>query len=351
VGCLLLSLVVCHLHQRKLASLLYWPITGCNPNIDYNIDEYFFFYPDEGVEEAFARLGAGEEALQAVRENLHRFPADRGSAQLKLTSTFDDFIMGCTCSLIRNQQPDVLLVHNCYMDSHRHRYGVFSDKTKECLDMLDVWLGEVYQAMSDAGVYEDTNFVILSDHGQMDFTRRIKMNALLQRGGFLDVAPDGTLYDWHAYAQSNGTSATIHLRDHNNLALRQRVYKYLKQLAAEGSWGFTEVYTVEEVRERYGTYGSFSFMVETDGNTTFSDEWLEPVESPVVLTDYRLGNATHGYQPEKDPQPIFLGSGPAFKEGVVLSCASVIDEAPTLARVLGQEMPQAEGRCLKELLR
>lgn len=329
---------------------VYWPITGCNPNIDYIIDEYFFYYPNEGAEEAFARLGAGEEALQAVRENMHRFPTTRGSKELQITSTFDDFIMGCTCSLIRNQQPDVLLVHNCYMDSHRHHYGVFGDKTKECLDMLDVWLGEVYQAMVDAGVYEDTNFVILSDHGQMDFTRRIKMNVLLQRGGLLDVAPDGTLYDWQAYAQSNGMSATIHLRDHNNLTLRQRVYEYLKQLAAEGVWGFKQVYTVDEVRERYGTYGAFSYMVETDGDTAFSDDWLEPVESPVVLTDYRLGYATHGYEPEKGPQPVFMGRGPAFKEGAMIAKASVVDEAPTLAKILGQEMPQAEGRCLGELL-
>lgn len=330
---------------------VYWPITGQNPNIDHIIDEYFFYYQNEGVEEAFARLGADEAALQAVRENLHRLPTTRGGGELEITSTFDNFLMGCACSLIRNQQPDVLLVHNCYLDTCRHRYGVFNKKVEECLDRMDEWLGEVLQAMVDAGIYGDTNFVILSDHGQMDFTRRIKLNVLLERGGFLDIAPDGTLYDWQAYAQSNGMSATVHLRDNTNHVLCQRVYNYLKQLAAEGVWGFEKVFTVEEVRERYGTYGPFSFMVETDGYTTFSEDWHEPVVSAVDITDYRLGNATHGYEPEKGPQPVFLGRGPAFKEGAVLSNAQIIDEAPTLARILGQEMPQAEGRCLEELLR
>lgn len=168
---------------------VYWPITGCNPNIDYNIDEYFFDYPGEGIEEGFARLGAGEEALQAVRENLHRYPTSRDSQDPQLTSTFDDFLMGCTCSLIRNQQPDVLLVHNSYLDDYRHHYGVFGPQVKECLDMMDVWLSEVQQAMVDAGVYEDTNFVILSDHGQMDFNRRMKLNVLLVRGGFSGHCP------------------------------------------------------------------------------------------------------------------------------------------------------------------
>ena len=331
---------------------VYWPITGRNPNIDHCIDEYFFFYPEhESVEDAFARLGADEAALQAVRENMDRLPNGTSGYEPNVKHTYDDFLNGCTCSLIRNQKPDVLLVHNCYVDHYRHHNGVFNEMVNRALDQMDLWLGEIIQAMEDAGVYEDTNFVILSDHGQMDFTRRIKTNVLLARGGFLDVAPDNTLYDWQAFGQANGMSCSVYLRDPNNKVLWKQVYEYLRTLAEEGKWGFNKVYTVEEVRERYGQYGPFSFVLETDGTATFSDDWLEPVEDELNLSDYRLGWATHGYEPEKGPQPIFLGSGPAFKEGAVVPRANVIDFAPTLAGVLGQEMPQAEGRCLDELLR
>ncbi len=330
---------------------VYWPVTGLNPNIDYLINEYFFPYPDEPVLEAFAKFGANEDTLDVIRENMDRYPScPEKTDTVELSNTYDNFINGCTCSLIRRFQPDLLVVHNCFMDTTRHRYGIFNKMTTACLDQMDLWLGELMEAMSDAGVYNHTNFVILSDHGQMNFARRIKLNVLLARGGYIDVAPDGSVKGWLAFAQSNGMSGTIYLRDPSDRRLWQEVYSYLRQLAADGVWGFQEVYTEEEVRQRYGMYGNFSFMVETDGYTAFSDGWTEPILNPIDLSDYRLGRATHGYQPEKGPQPVFLGRGPAFRPGAVLPRAQVIDEAPTLAAILGQELPQAEGRCLRELL-
>ena len=105
---------------------------------------------------------------------------------------------------------------------------------------------------------------------------------------------------------------------------------------------------MEETKEIYGTYGTFSFMVEGDGHTTFTDDWHGECSVPVeAIEGYR---AKHGYRPEKGPQPIFLASGPAFKPGAVVANAHVTDEAPTLAAVLGQTLPQADGRVLTELL-
>ncbi len=330
---------------------VYWPVTGLDPHIDWLINEYFFPDPDEPVPEGFARFGASEDTLDVIRENMDRYPLCHAKSEpLKLSSTFDNFINSCACSLIRRFQPDLLMVHNCFMDSARHRYGVFHEETMACLDQMDLWLGELMEAMADAGVYDQTNFVILSDHGQLNFARRIKLNVLLARGGYIDVLLDGSVRGWLAFAQSNGMSGTIYLRDPHDRRLWQEVYSYLRQLAADGVWGFQDVFTAEEVRQRYGTYGSFSFMVESDGYTAFGDGWTEPLLSPIDFSDYRLGRAAHGYQPEKGPQPVFLGRGPAFRPGAILPSAQIIDEAPTLAAILGQEMPQAEGRCLRELL-
>ena len=96
--------------------------------------------------------------------------------------------------------------------------------------------------------------------------------------------------------------------------------------------------------------GDFAFMLETDGCTAFGDDCHEPIVAPMDLSDYRLGKATHGYEPEKGPQPVFLAKGPAFRKDVMLPRGRVIDEAPTLAKIFGQTMPQAEGVCMDELL-
>lgn len=328
---------------------VYWPITACDPNIDHVINEYFFYLPDEDIEEAFRRQGSSEAALQAVRENMPRFrKRKRGKGNgPNLENTMDDFIMGCTCSLLRKEKPDVLALHNCYIDSTRHYYGAFAPEVYKALDQMDVWLGEVLQAMEDAGGYENVNFIILSDHGQMDFDRYTRLNVLLQRGGFIDIAPDGSVYDWRAFCKG-GMSAPVFLSDPNYEPLKKEVYEYLKELAKDPQWGIEDVFTVDQTREMYGTYGTFSFMVEGDGHTSFTDDWHGECSVPVeAIEGYR---AKHGYRPEKGPQPIFLAAGPAFKPGAVVANAHVTDEAPTLAAVLGQTMPQADGRVLHELL-
>ena len=328
---------------------VFWPITACDPNIDHVINEYFFYLPDEDIVETFRRQGSDEVALQAVRENMPRFRYEKRAKGTgpNLNNTMDDFIMGCTCWLLRNAKPDVLALHNCYIDSTRHYYGAFAPEVYKALDQMDVWLGEVLQAMEDAGCYEDVNFIILSDHGQMDFDRYTRLNVLLQRGGFIDIAPDGSVYDWRAFCKG-GMSAPVFLSDPNYEPLKKAVHEYLLELAKDPRWGIEQVFTVEETKEIYGTYGTFSFMVEGDGHTTFTDDWHGECSVPVeAIEGYR---AKHGYRPEKGPQPIFLASGPAFKPGAVVENAHVIDEAPTLAAVLGQTLPQADGRVLTELL-
>ena len=193
--------------------------------------------------------------------------------------------------------------------------------------------------------------VILSDHGQMNFVRRIKINTLLRRAGYIDVDENNLVTDWRVFGESNGMSATIFLKDKDDKKLWQEVYDFLNEKAADGVWGFNKVRTAQECLEEYQQYGDFAFMVETDGYTTFSDGWSEPIVANADMSDYRLGTATHGYEPEKGPQPVFWCHGPAFREDVVIPRALTIDEAPTLAAAFGQTMPQADGKVLREILK
>lgn len=340
---------------KMSTAAVYWPVTGRNPNIDYLLNEYFFYEPGERVSmeqvcACFATQGANQETEQIVRENFNRFPSEELSADTKITlaQTFDHFINGCVCSLIRRHQPDLLVAHNCYLDTLRHRHGVFHPYLDEGLDMTDLWLGEIIEAMREAGVFEQTDFILLSDHGQMNIARRIKLNHILAQRGMIEVAPDGSVRSWRAYAQSNGMSASIFVKDPKD---ESEVHKLLASLVDEGVWGVGALYTREEVAKTYGWSGSFSFVLETDGITAFSEGVSEPTSSFVDLTSYGTTKASHGYKPEKGPHPVFVATGPAFAEGARVEQASIIDVAPTLAHTFGQRMPQAEGRILTELLR
>ena len=330
---------------------VYWPVTGNDPHVDWEINE-LFFYLNEDIEEHFRKYGANDEAMAVVHENLFRFPKAKEYDPARVRSDgFDDFIMGCVCSLIKRDRPDFLVAHNCILDTMRHRNGVFHENVTRSLDIVDEWLGEVEAAMREAGVYEDTDFILCSDHGQRNNVRNMKLNVLLKRRGFLNTDEEGNVTEWKARCVANGMSAYIVLRDRQDEKTKAEVLDYLTALAKDGVWGFNEVYTAEEIKEKYGTWGDFDFALNTDGYSSFVESATEPVVGKHNFTDYRSGKATHGYFPEDGAQPVFIAAGPSFKPGAYVEQAQIIDEAPTIAHILGDSLPEAEGACLCELLR
>ena len=328
---------------------VYWPVTVRHPQIDHLIGECFGkWMPGVEPEEMFRRLDTAPEMMEIIRNNMDRYPEpEKAGPELCKKNTSDEFLMGCACDVIRRYQPDLLMIHNCYPDSTRHRYGVFSEKMTECLDFTDQWLGDMIGAMEEAGICRQTNFVLLSDHGQMDYSRRIRLNTKFVRDGMITLAEDGSVADWKMFMKSAGMSAYIYVKDRS---FYEEAYAYLQGLLSEGVWGFEKIRTKEETEAQYGLYGDYDFMVETDGYTSFADPWHEPIHNPIDFTNYRLGKATHGYEPEKGPQPVFVAAGPDFREDTYIPEARIWDEGPTFARLLGSELKDAEGEVLTELL-
>ena len=328
---------------------VYWPVTGNNPNIDYEINELFFYLHEE-IEPHFREYGANDEAIEVIRENLSRWPHVPSSPIAVRGAGFDDFINGCVTSLIRRDKPDFLVAHNCVLDSARHKNGVFHKNIEPALDLADEWLGEIADAMTDAGVYDETNFVVLSDHGHINYVRTSRIGALLRRGGFLSGNEEGKITDWRVRPFSHSGSAYLILKDRHDEALKKEVFDYFTALSKDGVYGFDKVYSAEEIRERYGTYGDFDFALCSDGYTAFSGNTMEPPIVPASPAGNLGGKGMHGYFPEMGPQPVFIGRGPAFRPGAEIEQAFTIDEAPTFAKIMGTALPEAEGRVLAELL-
>ncbi len=155
---------------------------------------------------------------------------------------------------------------------------------------------------------------------------------------------------WDAYCLSNGMSALVFLRDKDDLCLQKKVYSFLEELLDEEVYGFSRIYTEEESRkeERFG--GPFSFVLETDGYTSFGDYLKRPLVRDLSNEDYRFGAATHGYLPNTGPQPILLAKGPSIRKNVVLSGSHIVNEAPTYAKILGARLPNADGKAIDEIL-
>lgn len=309
-----------------------WPTMGNHPNLDWIVAEIAHTKAKtaEELRAEYLRTGTTPELWEQIGEpNLH------WRTEQKNVGVFN---ARTCCEIIRRYQPDLTLLHVAGPDNCRHRNGVFSGQMVQTLDECEQILTWIVQAVRDAGMETCTNLVVTADHGQMDVAQLAQPNALLVQGGFAGLNADGSLREWRAWSLSCGMSATVHVKDPADEAA---VFAWLK--AHEGE-GYEKVYTRAETAA-FGYDGDFSFMLETDGRTEFGNGWLgaylQPVSGP-------RGN--HGFHPDKGPRPTLLAMGPAFRSGAVLEHAQLIDGAPTWARVLGLELPDADGRVLEELL-
>lgn len=323
---------------------VFWPVTGNHPAIDYLIDEYWTQGPDDTPRAAFARMGSDERMLRIVDRHIR-------DNKIREHPPTERFIISCACDILREYQPDVLFLHPANIDGYRHRYGLFNDQVRMGIEETDQWIGEIMETLRDLGIQEQTNFVLTADHGQLDIKRVMNLNVKLVENGLIRLNEDGTLKDWDAWCLSGGLSVLVFLKDPKDAKLHARVAELLKSLCDEGIYGVSQVFTTEEADAQEHLSGPFSFVLETDGYTSFGDACVRPLVTNFDVSDYRYGRATHGHLPEKGPQPIFLCKGPDFKENVVLENGLLVDQAPTYAKLLGVPLPEAEGKPIMEILK
>ncbi len=333
---------------------VFWPVTGCHPSIDYLIDEYWMPKKDDTLRSSFERVGSSPEMIDIVEKNAHLLAESyklTGRKNFCIYPEIDDFLVQCCCDIIRGYAPEVTFVHTGCIDHFRHVRGVFGSWLTEELDRLDKYIGMLCESLEAVGVLEQTDIFITSDHGQRDIVRTIKINALLADHGLITLNEKKKPVDYRAYCLSNAMSSLVYLKDPTDRATYDEVYSLLCHLRDEGLYGFSQVYTREEIAEKEHLDGDFAFVLESDGYTSFSDSCKRPLIAPIDLTDFRFGHATHGYLPDLGPQPVFIANGPSINKGVSVERRPIVDEAPTYAKLLGVELPDADGVAIDEFLR
>lgn len=306
-----------------------WPTMGCHPNLDYLVAEIAWTQAktEEEYKADYLRTGTSEELWQAICQPHFHWR----------TQKVQRFNTKVACDMIRAFHPDLLLVHLADPDRTRHKYGVFAPEVNAALDECEVILTEFLEAIRDSG--EDYNIVVTADHGQLDVLQTANPNALFAQKGFLTLDGEGNVTGWRAWSHSAGMCACVYVKDPGD---EPAVYELLKTCVGEGC---ERVYTREEAAAE-GYAGDFAFVMETDGKTAFDNSWKDD-----YLTDKVVKKGSHGYHPDKAPRPTLVGCGPAFRKGVVLPGADLIDGAPTWAKLLGISLPDAQGTALTQLLK
>jgi len=248
-------------------------------------------------------------------------------------------------------QPDIMLVKMCDLDSARHTWGVHHPKVSDQLRKHDEEFGAIIETLRRKGTLEETNIVILGDHGQTDVQDVLLLNVLLRDAGFIQVDRDGKLTGFDAISHSTGLGAYVELRDPAD-ALKQKVRAFLETLKDDPQIRLDYVMDAGEARQTYHVEGPFDFILESKLPISFGEQLTgDTIWGSRVPGDHKIGAATHGGSPTREEITAFIACGPDIQKGVVVERRSMVDEAPTMARMLGFDMPGVDGKPIEEMLR
>jgi predicted AlkP superfamily pyrophosphatase or phosphodiesterase len=316
-----------------------WPLTaGGFFEVDHLLPEVTREEIEDSGMEALLRSGASSSLSPIIEEHLCLLDGKAQPAEDRFSTTV-------AAEIIERFKPDLLLTHPAFVDSQRHHHGLFAPEVAEAVRTVDGFVGLLIEAADRAGILEETNFIVLGDHGHLAVERSIALNARFVEAGLIELDSKGTVSRWKARSHAAGHSAQIHLKDAGDRLLHAQVEALLRRWALEEGSGIAEIFTRAETQERFALSGPFSFMVEGDGRTQFIDDWRQPIVRPLEHP-----SSNHGHLPHRGPQPPLLAMGPAFRQGAVLDECSLLDLAPTAAEILGLEREGMQGRVLEALL-
>jgi len=251
----------------------------------------------------------------------------------------DDFVTQSVVYTLQKHAPELMLIHFTDLDTARHDYGVRSPEAYAALDRLAERFGRITKTLKEENLYDETTIVILGDHFQLDYHTKVSLNNLLADGGWLKFTGDKVV-NWSALAKSNGGSAYVYSKDGRVDMVELK--KYLEKLATDPNNGIERILT-----------GAEAAGLEADGNCAFMLE----AQQGYVFTDHLGGGekgtkADHGYHPTaKDGYATFYAmAGLGVQGNVVVDSMSLIDIAPTWAKMLGLELGDVDGTVIEEML-
>jgi len=320
-----------------------WPVTGWSPSIDIAVPE---IWDRAGLEPTLALLveASSPRGRQYVERHAQEIGWDR-------KHRFGRFNTAVATDIIRRDAPDVLFVHLVDVDSARHATGRFTAEVKEAFERVDGWIGEILGALEQAGIAEQTNVAIVSDHGHVEVGRCFRANHLLVEKGFVRLDAAGEVSSWDAWVHGCGLTGQLHLHSEADDATREKVLALVEEWVADPEIPVAAFHPLARMQEDYGYAGPFLGVLEGTSGTAFQNLWEGRALYGRFDEDYTFLISQHGHLPEQDIQAVFAMVGPDIVEGGKLAPCTVTDEAATFAHLLGLEFPEADGAAVTEILR
>ena len=310
-----------------------WPVT-VGADIDYNMPE--ILDPNEKTPTPKRTLQYTTPALLAGLRGLNLGTDTTTDARRTAVSEF----------IIKTYKPNLMLIHLIELDSTHHKFGPRTPPAVETAEREDAFVARIIEAVRAAGIFEKTTFLLVSDHGFAEVTKKFEPGVTLVKEKLITLDGSGKAVDWKAAAWPAGGSCAIVLRDPDDKETAQKVQALFGKIAERNGGPLNRVLTQVELK-RLGAVPNATIMLEAAPGFAFGDELTGPEvhDSP----DYR---GTHGHLPSRaELRSALIVYGEAARVGARMPLARMIDIAPTAAGLLGLRFSMTEGAPIRELIR
>ncbi len=250
--------------------------------------------------------------------------------------------------VLAERDPEVALLWYSEPDSSNHKAGVGSAQSNSAFAFADEQFGRILAWLDRNDAADDTDVIVVSDHGYATITEVVDIEAEVRSAGFPSGGRPGGLL-----VAPNGSSALFYAHEADPSTLKQLVAWLIRQpwcgalLASErvGPLPGAIPANIAGIDGRRGPDLAMSFAFDSAANDAGYPGRSACVVGPV-------GAGTHGGMSAHELRNTLIARGPSFRRSTVIdSPTGNIDVAPTVLHILGlsggEEM---DGRVLHESL-
>jgi hypothetical protein len=274
-----------------------------------------------------ARIGEADRTNPAL--------AQEGAAR-------DRLLAGLTCTLLESSKPPVLtLLLLSQAAPVQTGYGPDSDESRAALTSADAEIRRLLDCLTRSGREDSTTIIVAGDRGVLPVHTLVAPNALLAAAGLLtaNATSPETIGSWSALSRSNGGSAFLYAKS-DDAALEAR--RALSREAAK-----TRAFRVVGAEQMLvaGADPEAWFGLEAEPGFGFGNQ----IVPPLLQAGARRG--VGGYlSGQPGTEAGFVAWGRGVRSGVRIPRMRQTDVAPTIARLLGLDLGEVDGRPLIGIL-
>ena len=302
-----------------------WPQTVGGP-IDYRID---IATAATGTE-SHQRItrGASPGWLPAIEEKL-------GPLQATDLRMADHVKAQVAAAILKQFAPAFMAVHFSITDSVQHANGPLTPAAFAAIEETDQNIGDLVAGIQDSGLAPTTTLIVTGDHGFLPMHTELAINLPLIEAGLIAKGADGHP-TWTAIVAPNRGLGSVYIKD-KAAATTAKARQALEKYAATYPGRFRIVDRTE--LDQYGADRDAVFGIEPTIGYVLDARLAPPFQQPHARA------AGHGYRPDTPGMETgLIAWGAGVRAGWVLPVTNTIDVAPTVAMLLGLDLPDAEGK-------